>query len=123
MTAGSDNALRKLAKTGNNDAVAELVSRRIADGGTIWREPPLVRLRIADTFVGRVVDVDDDMHRNGTAIFTITGRLVSAAYGGNSSGAIILRFPNRRDALVELARVAAIRPAPISPVLAATYPR
>lgn len=122
----SDNALRARAKDGNADAVDELVRRHRADEGRpLWREPSVVRLRTADQLVGAVVDVVVDTHRDGENTTTRRGRLVSAAVGG-TSGAIVLRFPddaNRRDVLIELARVRRIERAVISPAAAATYPR
>lgn len=126
----TDNALRTKVKTSAVDAVdagAELVRRRVAGLVTVplWREPGIVRLRFADLYVGEVVDVDVDRHRDGSHVETHRARLVSAAHGG-TSGAVVLRFPldrNLRDHLVELALVSAIRVAPIGPQTSATYPR
>lgn len=125
-TEAHDRALIRLAKQDDPAAIAELVRRQLEPGaGKLWRLPSVVRLRTADEYVGAIVDVDIDAYRDGTRIQTVTARLVSSAYGG-TSGAIVLRFPveaNRRDRLVELARVAAIRRARVSAALAATYPR
>lgn len=121
----TDNALRTRAKLDSADAIDELVRRRrngVIDPSTtpLWREPSAVRLRFADYFVGSVVEVDVDLHRDASNVVTHVGRLVSSAFGG-TSGAVVLRFPledNRRDRLIELARVADIRWAPAANKLA-----
>jgi hypothetical protein len=124
----SDSALRRLAKQHDAGAIRELVDRQLSGAidAPLWREPSSVRLRVADEFVGAVVDVDVDRLRTpGAEVDTVRARLVSSAYGG-TSGAIVLRFPaeaNLRDRLVELALVRRIRRAPVGAALAATYPR
>lgn len=110
----TDTALRKLASSStapDPEAIRTLVERLAGDPARkVWREPGVVRLRYADRFVGSVVEVDVDRHRDGTNVHRLTGRLISSAYGG-TSGAIILRYArtaNRRDQLIELALVSRI---------------
>lgn len=106
--------LRARASNDDAHAVAELVKRSLSPDRLSTRAelvvhglPTLVRLRLADHFVGSVVDVT--VGRAEAYGEPVRGRVVTVAYEpGGKPGGLVLRFAadaNRRDVFLNLATV------------------